>query len=311
MIRDEMRRFREVLSNISSSERTAYATLFFVFIVFFGGLIYYFSPFDMAAKHLFFTLATIVGFGLAVIAYRHERSSPRPDNHKLSTRDNGMSERDKKNQATTAPQESVKPTIPKKPSKPPTVGFEKEATNDHSEEFEVADEDVIMKYKEENPSLYRRPFSIKPVIFKIVLIVAVWIGFLIGAIAQASPTAWGIFAGLTVVALIYCYYLILRWNGEEFIVNDTWFERPLTMPFPFPSKTPAIRRSEIGSYEFKQTTLDKLFDTCRLFSDTPAARDKQFHNVKWLTHPAELRRASGISAPRKNSWLSPFRKNKG
>jgi hypothetical protein len=123
MIRDEMRRFREVLGNISSSERTAYATLFFVFIVFFGGLIYYFSPFDMAAKHLFFALATIVGFGLAVIVYVHERSLDRPAKPKQK--------------------------IPPKPSAPPTIAIQ-------AKSIETVNTERIQENISNNPPPKRR-----------------------------------------------------------------------------------------------------------------------------------------------------------
>lgn len=302
MIRDELRQLRDSFNSTSRAERGVYGIIVLMILLTVGGAINL-PPIDTGFK---ITLFAVVMAGLMFISfciYRHQLDqSPQNDD---------ATEPSAKKHAKKEPEESVRPTIPEKPSNPPTVGAEKDTANAPLEEFEIADEDVIMEYKEENPSSYRRPFSIKPVIFKIIFVAAFWIGFLIGAIAQPSPTVWWIFAGLTLVAPIYCYYLILRWNGEEFVVNDIWFERPLTMPFPFPSQTPAIRRSEIGKYEFKQTTLDKLLGTCRLYSDTPSAHDKKFHNVKWLTHPAELRRATGISAPRKNSWLSPFRKNKG
>lgn len=98
MIRNEMRRFRETLSNMPSSERTGYATLIFTSVIFFGGLIYYFAPIDITLKHFFFALVTVVVFGLAVIGYMHERSSPRPQNPKQS--------------------------IPPKPSSPPTTAIQ-------------------------------------------------------------------------------------------------------------------------------------------------------------------------------------------
>lgn len=306
MIRDELYRLRHSLRNASSMEKTAYIALVFVTLMIIGGLIN-FAPIDAGFKITLFIFTITALLFISFCIYRHQlnQSSPDDDAAELSPKEQA----EKKAENDT--KEGVKPTIPEKPSSPPTISVEKSVNNAHSEDFEIADEDVIMKYKEENPSSYRRPFSIKPVIFKIVLSVSFWIGFLIGAITQDNPVTWWVFVVLTIFTPIYCYYLVLRWNGEEFVVNDMWFERPLTMPFPFSSQTPAIRRSEIGKYEFKQTTLDKLLGTCRLYSDTPSAHDKNFHNVKWLTHPAELRRATGISAPRRNSWLSPFRKNKG
>jgi hypothetical protein len=148
------------------------------------------------------------------------------------------------------------------------------------------------------------------VIFKIFLVALGLVLLFFVAITNSSQELWLLWWVSIPVSLVYSYYIALRWNGEEFVVNDEWYERPLTMPFPFPSRTPAIRRSEIGKYEFKQTLIDKMLGTCRLYSDTPSAGDKQFHNVKWLTHPAELRRATGISAPRKNSYLFMLRKRK-
>ncbi|MET0979882.1 MAG: hypothetical protein ABWX90_01345 [Candidatus Saccharimonadales bacterium] len=75
MIRSELHRLRTTLGNLSRPERTAYGALIVSALVFFGGLIYYFSPFDVAAKHVFFALIVIVVFGLMVIAYTHENSS--------------------------------------------------------------------------------------------------------------------------------------------------------------------------------------------------------------------------------------------
>jgi hypothetical protein len=304
MIRDELRRMQYMLRSASNLEKIAYCALIFIALMIIGGLTLL-APVGPEFKAVVFVFTVLALAFISFCIYRHQANqSPHEDN---TVRQNAIAQ-DTAN--TQDDREDNKLAIPEKPTNPPTISAEKTVDNDRSEDFEIADEDVIMKHKEENPSLYRRPFSIKPVIFKMVLIAALWIGFLIVATTQANSTVWGVFGVMTIAIPIYYYYLVLRWKGEEFVVNDTWFERPLTMPFPFPSRTPAIRRSEIGKYEFKQTTLDKLLGTCRLYSDTPSPDDKSFHNVKWLTHPAELRRATGISAPRKNSWLSPFRKNK-
>lgn len=307
MIRDELRRIRHSLRSASSLEKIAYSALVFIALMLIGGLTYL-APVGAEFKIALFVFTIVALLFIGFCIYRHQLSQ-------------SVREDDTDEQYTRMPdgddvevnvRVGNKPTIPERPVNPPTISAEKSAGSDPSEGFEIADDDVVTEQKKENPSLYRHSFSFKPVIFKIVLAIAFWVGFLIGTIIQGNAPAivWWAFAGLTVVVPIYCYYLVLRWNGEEFVVNDTWYERPLTMPFPFSSRTPAIRRSEIGMYQFKQTALDKLIGTCRLYSDTPSSDDKNFHNVKWLTHPAELRRATGISAPRRNSWLSPFRKNK-
>jgi hypothetical protein len=203
--------------------------------------------------------------------------------------------------------------IPPPPRSLPTITAEKtlERTDVREvEEFEIIEEEDIPDNLTDNLPLYRYRFSIMPVIFKMVVVVIVWCGLLYACLGITSSTWWSIFVGATLLAIIYCYYLALRWNGEEFIVNDEWYERPRTMPSPFTSKTPAIRRTEIGSYNLEQTFVDKILRTCRLRSDTASKGDEIFHLVKWLTHPTELRRATGISTPRKNSYLFFFKKRR-
>lgn len=201
--------------------------------------------------------------------------------------------------------------IPPMPELPPTITANKHYEPDTKEDgdFEIAPDDTV-EDQVDNPPLYRHSFSIAPVIFKLVITTLAWIGLLVASIAQANQIIWAIFGISTPVAMMYCYYIVLRWNGEEFIVNDEWYQRPLTMPMPFTSVTPAIRRTEIGQYRMKQTLIDKVLKTCRLYSNTPVENDEEFHNIKWLTHPAELRRATGISAPRKNSYFFWVRKRK-
>jgi hypothetical protein len=305
MIRDELRHIRHSLGSASNLEKIAFSALVFIALMIIGGLTYL-APVGTEFKIALFVFTIFALLFIGFCIYRHQLNHSA---HEDDTTEEAAQPADGDNAEDSA-KEVSQPIIPERPANPPTISAEKSIDDARSEDFEITDDDVIMKHKEENPSLYRRPFSIKPVIFKMIVAAAFWTGILMGAITQANQTVWGVFVGMTIVIPIYYYYLVLRWKGEEFVVNDTWFERPLTMPFPFPSRTPAIRRSEIGKYEFKQTTLDKLLGTCRLYSDTPSPDDKSFHNVKWLTHPAELRRATGISAPRKNSWLSPFRKNK-
>ena len=98
MIRNELHRLRTTLGNLSRPEQTAYGALIVTTLVFFGGLIYYFSPFNITAKHVFFVLVVIVILGLATIAYTHESSSNND--------------------------ERPRQVIPPKPSSPPTISMQ-------------------------------------------------------------------------------------------------------------------------------------------------------------------------------------------
>jgi hypothetical protein len=78
-----------MIRQTSSIERMSYASLIFIVLVFFGGLIYFFAPIELGLRHLFFGLVVIVTFGVAIIAYTHSKST--------------------------------KPRIPPKPSSPPKI----------------------------------------------------------------------------------------------------------------------------------------------------------------------------------------------
>ncbi len=296
MIRFRFATIQRWISGLSLIRRMLFALVFLITVIGAGGLANIVVANDGLKPLMFivYVCLLLVLSALSIHTYVEYHYEENTANDPVDTKQQQIIDPDK---------------IPQRPEYPPTISAEKHVDNS-SDEFEITDDYVVTAQNKENPSLYRHRFSIKPVIFKIFIAVCLWVGFVIVAITQNSEPIWWILVALTVLITIYTYYLLLRWRGEEFVVNDTWFERPLTMPFPFPSRTPAIRRSEIGKYEFKQSALDKLIDTCGLYSDTPSPDDKSFHNVKWLTHPAELRRATGISAPRKNSWLAPFRKDK-
>lgn len=285
---------RNSISAVPSEKRKKYGIFIFVLVgvLLLGGLINL-APVSQLIKVSIFVIALII---IVCFYYACRTLSPAE-----------MSETE------DTDTEEMTRYIPPKPSAPPTITAEKSLESvavDVLEEFEMTEGDDTPDNLTNNPPHYRYRFSVIPVIFKIAVIAILWCGLLYACLIMASGTSWSIFLGATPLVIIYCYYLALRWNGEEFIVNDEWYERPCTMPSPFKSKTPAIRRSEIGSYNFEQTFVDKILRTCRLSSDTASKGDEIFHLVKWLTHPTELRRATGISATRKNSYLFPFKKRR-
>jgi hypothetical protein len=287
MLRNQLRHARDFFASLSTLERKAYAILFVIVPFLLISLINWTQTYSWI-KIATTTAAIIIALGLLAVVYSSSRKQ----------KNTGFDARNVHHFDESR--------LPPLPDHPPTVTAEKHHL-EIDDEFEIPQE----SHEEEigdNPSRYRHSFSLIPVVFKTVIVAVGWIGYLFVSISANSSYLWVSFAIATIVAPLYCYYIALRWNGEEFIVNDEWYERPLTMPAPFTSSTPAIRRSEIGKYFIKQTVLDKIFKTCRLYSDTPSSDDKQFHNVKWLKYPAELRRATGISAPRKNNYLSPFRR---
>jgi hypothetical protein len=295
MLRDELRNLSDSYNQLSALHRLAYTLLLFCGLTLIGSAIFFAPIINSTIKLWLFIIVLVIVIFIAVSIYwssrRHVSATHEDDYDRLESNiETGR--------------------IPPRPDRPPTSTAEKdhlESVDADGDAFEIPLESHVEALRD-NPSLYRHRFSLIPVVFKIVLTVSGWICLLLVSIGMNTAFIWAIFGFTTILAPLYCYYIALRWNGEEFIVNDEWYERPLTMPVPFTSSTPAIRRSEIGKYFIKQTVLDKIFKTCRLYSDTPSPDDKQFHNVKWLTHPTELRRATGISAPRKNSYLSPFRR---
>jgi hypothetical protein len=293
MLRNSLRPVRDLVQAMSTRQRVWSLVISFVCVLFFGWLINL-APIPFWPKFSIFILAIILAifFVYAFLAIR----TPSPDDEELTDEDS----------------DNMPSHIPPKPKDPPSVSAVKPLPSETSrqDEFEVSGDEVSTEQTEDNPSLYRHNFSVIPVIFKMVFVVILWVLLLVTALIMMTQVIWVIFGIATIIGPAYCYYIALRWNGEEFVVNNEWYERPLTMPFPFTSSTPAIRRTEIGQYKIRQTFIDKMIRTCRLFSDTPVENDEKFHNVKWLTHPAELRRATGISAPRKNSYSAVFRRRK-
>lgn len=192
--------------------------------------------------------------------------------------------------------------VPPKPNRPPKI-HKISATKPV---YQINDDESLEVNTEQDdgydPSIYRHRFSRIPVIAKIMVLFLLFLAILYACIVINVPAVWIVLLVYGMVAVVYGYYITLRWNGEEFVINDKRFERPHAMPWPFSSHTQAILRSRIGSCEIRQNPLDKLCNTCQLHSDTPSEGDELFHHVKWLTHPDELRQVSGLSAPHKNSY---------
>lgn len=133
---------------------------------------------------------------------------------------------------------------------------------------------------------------------------------LIGAIYAHASAEWYIFTGCCLpVGVAWCYWQWIVWRGVRLIITKSTKQLQRVLPTPFQSSTPTMPNKAGAAQDVTQKMSDRLLGTCRLFSNVRASGDEMFHNLKWLPHPDELRRALGMPVLRKNSWWIFSKKN--
>lgn len=137
------------------------------------------------------------------------------------------------------------------------------------------------------------------------ILVVLWF---IGAYTQTNE-AWVTIAVCSVIAVTFCYWQWVKWGGINLIITEDSIQLQRSRPWPLKASSLTIPNKIGAVQDVRQTLVDRLLGTCRLFSDTDAKGDEAFHNIKWLPHPEELRLALKHVPLRKTSWLPFSRKN--
>lgn len=176
------------------------------------------------------------------------------------------------------------PVIPPQPIRPPHVVASE------------PDDPVLYDYR-------ARPI---PAIVYTMTVALLLAGLLLGALYLDTQThtsvVWYIFTPCAVAGVALCYWQWIVWRGIRLIVTKSTKQLQRVLPWPFNSSTPTMPNRAGAAQDVTQKTIDRLFGTCRLFSNIKAEGDEVFHNLKWYPHPDELRHALGIPPLRKNSW---------
>jgi len=113
---------------------------------------------------------------------------------------------------------------------------------------------------------------------------------------------WYMSTGFGLVGVISCYWQWIVWRGRRLVITKSTKQLQRVLPWPFDSSTPTMPNRAGAAQDVTQKTIDRLFGTCRLFSNIKAEGDEVFHNLKWYPHPDELRHALRIPPLIKNSW---------
>lgn len=164
-------------------------------------------------------------------------------------------------------------------------------------------------YPTPTPILYdHRPRPIPAIGYSLLVAVILVALCMFGIYAQTDVT--GVIVTVCgVIAVAFCYWQWIKWSGTHLIITEESKQLQRALPWPFEVNAPAMP-NKIGTVQdVKQTFVDRLFGTCRLFSDIKAEGDEVFHSIKWLPYPKELRQALGQRPLRSNSWLPFSRKN--
>ncbi|MET0980324.1 MAG: hypothetical protein ABWX90_03650, partial [Candidatus Saccharimonadales bacterium] len=199
MLRDLLRQLRDLrdfFAELSPLERTAYAITFVIVPIILLGLINL-APIYWGVKLSAAIVVAMVTLGLLTIVY----SSSRAHKDTGSEMESGHHIDDVQ--------------IPPRPIHPPTITAERQYV-EIEDEFEAPQESHKVNISD-NPSLYRHGFSLIPVVFKTSIVAIGWVCLLLASLGVNTSGLWIAFVIATIVAPLYCYYIALRWNGEEFI----------------------------------------------------------------------------------------------
>lgn len=117
-----------------------------------------------------------------------------------------------------------------------------------------------------------------------------------------SPVVWYLFTICVLIGVTLCYWQWIVWRGRRLIITKSTKQLQRVLPWPFNSDAPSMPTKSGAAQNVKQTTIDRLLGTCRLYSDVVAKGDEVFHKLKWLPHADMLREAIGQTPLEKNSW---------
>lgn len=130
----------------------------------------------------------------------------------------------------------------------------------------------------------------------------------VGASMQPD-VMWAIAILYGATAVAFCYWQWIKWRGRWLIVTEGRKELQSALPWPFATHVYSMPNTAGAAQDIERTFLDRLFGTCRLFSDIKAKGDEVFHDLKWLPYPDKLGQALKQQPIRRNSWWPVQRKD--